>query len=172
MAALNWVDWAILALILVSGGFGAMAGFIKEFLGLVIWLIAGVISWRYASVLAVELAPWLELESTRVMAAAGILFMLTLLVGGLVSHLLNLLVQATGLKGTDRFMGLIFGILRGLCILVILAGILRLAPVQNDPWWRQSVLLPELTRVADWAMARLPELFSQGKSRITGQSGQ
>ncbi len=168
MLALNWVDWTIIALILISGVFGAMNGFIKEFLGLLIWLAAGLVAWRYAGMLAVELRSVLQLESTRVMAAAAILFTLTLLVGSLVSKLLDLLVQASGLKGTDRFVGLIFGILRGLSILVIVAGLLRVAPVQNDPWWRQSVLMPELVRIADWTRERLPELFSQSSSRLSG----
>ena len=171
MAALNWVDLTIIALVCASGVFGAMSGFIKEFIGLVIWVVAGLVSWRFAPQLAVELTPWLSLESTRIMGAAAILFTLTLVLGALLSRALDTLVTASGMKGTDRFVGLIFGILRGVCVLVFVAGLLQAAPVQNDPWWRESRLLPDLVRIADWARGHLPELFSAGTSRLGGLSG-
>lgn len=169
--AFNWVDLVIVALMLVSGVFGAMNGLVKEVLGLLVWVIAGALSWRYAGVLADQLVPHIQLPSTRIIAAAAILFTLTLMIGALVTRLLDILVKATGLKGTDRFLGLVFGAVRGICLMVLAAGLLRMAPVQNDPWWQQSVVLPHLVRLADWSKAQLPGFFNSQASRVNGLLG-
>lgn len=163
----NWVDWTIIAMILISGGLGALNGFIKEILGLLVWVVAGVLSLRYAGVLAEQLTPHIQLPSTRILAAGAMLFVLTLLVGAVVTRVLDALVQATGLKGTDRLLGLVFGMFRGLCLVVLAVGLLRMGPVQNDPWWKQSVLLPDVLRVVDWASAQIPGLLNARSSAVS-----
>ena len=80
------------------------------------------------------------------------LFLGILLVGGLLNYLLGKLVDATGLSGTDRLLGVLFGAARGgiiiMAILVILPGVL---PVDQDAWWRQSILIPQFLRFEGWA---------------------
>ncbi|MNF16103.1 hypothetical protein D3C80_2189790 [compost metagenome] len=34
-------------------------------------------------------------------------------------------------------------------------GLLSLAPVQQDPWWQQSTLLPHFLMVADWSKSTI-----------------
>ena len=68
----------------------------------------------------------------------------------------------TGLSGTDRFLGMVFGAARGGLLIVVLAGLLSLGPVeQQDLWWRESALLPRFLLIADWS-----------KNLILGFSGQ
>ena len=149
--AFTWVDWAIVAIISLSSLISLRRGFIKEALSLVIWLVAGGVAWLFGGALAEHLQNYIEVPSVRLIAAAGLLFVLTLLVGGLVSFLLGELVRVTGLSGTDRFLGMFFGAARGVLLVVILVGLLSLAPLQNDPWWQQSVLLPHFLLMADWS---------------------
>ncbi len=157
--AFNWTDWVILALIGVSALLSLSRGFIKEALSLCVWAAAGAISWLYGAALAEYLTSYIELPSARAIAARSILFVLTLMIGALVTHLLGLLVQATGLGGTDRLLGVLFGLARGALIVVVLVGLLNLAPVQQDPWWQQSVLLPEFLMIAEWAKTQLLGFF-------------
>ena len=84
-------------------------------------------------------------------AACIILFVVTLLVGALINFLIGELIRVTGLSGTDRFLGMVFGAARGALLVVVLVGLLSLAPVQEDVWWQQSVLLPHFLMVADWS---------------------
>lgn len=157
----NWVDALILAVILISSLISLSRGFVKEALSLVTWIVAGAIAWMFGGSLAHHFEPYIDTPSVRVIAACGLLFLVTLLVGALVNYLLTQLIRVTGLTGTDRLLGMVFGAARGLLLVVILVGLLSLAPVQNDIWWKQSTLIPHFLLIADWS-----------KNLILGLSGE
>jgi membrane protein required for colicin V production len=148
---LTWVDWAIVAIIVVSALISLTRGFVKEALSLLTWVIAGLVAWLFGGALAELLAPYIETPSLRVIAACSILFVMTLLLGGLINYLIGQLVIATGLSGTDRFLGMVFGAARGALLVVVAVGLLSLAPVEADTWWRESVVIPHFLLVADWS---------------------
>lgn len=149
--SLTWVDWAIVATIAVSALISLTRGFVKEALSLLTWVIAGLVAWLFGGALAELLVPYIETPSLRVIAACSILFVMTLLLGGLVNYLISQLVKATGLSGTDRFLGMVFGAARGALLVVVAVGLLSLAPVEADAWWRESVVIPHFLLVADWS---------------------
>lgn len=149
--AFTWVDWAIVAIIGVSALISIKRGFVKEALSLVVWIVAGVVAWLFGGAVAQHLSAFIDIPSARVIAACALLFVATLLVGGLVSFLIGELIRVTGLSGTDRFLGMFFGAARGALLVVVLVGLLSLAPVQQDVWWQQSTLLPHFLMVADWS---------------------
>ena len=76
---------------------------------------------------------------------------MTLLLGGLINYLIGQLVIVIGLSGTDRFLGMVFGAARGALLVVVAVGLLSLAPVEADTWWRESVVIPHFLLVADWS---------------------
>jgi membrane protein required for colicin V production len=77
-----------------------------------------------------------------VVAFAGIFFA-TLIVGGVFQWLIGTLVQSTGLSGTDRLLGFVFGAARG--VLVCLVGLIAIRSfAQTADWWQASRLVPEL----------------------------
>jgi len=147
----TWVDWAIIAIIAVSALISLTRGFVKEALSLVTWILAGLVAWLFGGALAELLTPYIETPSLRVIAACSILFILTLLLGGLINYVIGQLVKATGLSGTDRFLGMVFGAARGGLLVVVMVGLLSLAPVDADTWWRESALIPHFLLVADWS---------------------
>jgi membrane protein required for colicin V production len=157
----TWVDWAIIAIIIISCLISLKRGFVKEALSLVTWIIAGVVAWLFGGALSQHLTDFIEMPSARIIAACAILFVATLLVGALINFLISELVRVTGLSGTDRFLGMVFGGARGALLVVVLTGLLSLAPVQQDPWWQQSSLIPHFLMVADWS-----------KNLIVGMAGQ
>ena len=159
--AFTWVDWAIIAIIAISSLISLKRGFVKEALSLVTWIIAGVVAWMFGGALSQHLTEFIEMPSARVIAGCAILFVATLLVGALVNFLISELVRVTGLSGTDRFLGMVFGGARGALLVVVLTGLLSLAPVQQDPWWQQSSLLPHFLLVADWSKNLILSLSSQ-----------
>ncbi|MGH8353322.1 MAG: CvpA family protein [Pseudomonas sp.] len=157
----TWVDWAIIAVISVSSLISLKRGFVKEALSLLTWIIAGVVAWTFGGALSQHLTEFIEMPSARVIAACAILFIATLMVGALVNFLIGELVRVTGLDGTDRLLGMVFGAARGALLVVVLVGLLSLAPVQQDPWWQQSSLLPHFLMVADWSKNLILGLTSQ-----------
>ncbi|MFZ5956198.1 CvpA family protein [Pseudomonas sp. QL9] len=149
--AFTWVDWTMIGIIVVSSLISLSRGFVKEALSLLTWIVAGAVAWMFGGALAEHLAPYIQLPSGRVIAACALLFLATLMLGALVNYLISELVRVTGMSGTDRVLGMAFGGARGVLLVVLLVGLLSLAPVQQDPWWQQSVLLPHFLLVADWS---------------------
>ena len=145
------VDWAILAIVAISALISLKRGFVKEALSLLTWIIAGAVAWMFCGSLSQYLVNYIETPSARVIAGCTILFVATLLVGAMVNFLIGELIRVTGLSGTDRFLGMVFGAARGGLLVVIAAGLLSLGPVQQDQWWQQSRLLPQFVTVADWS---------------------
>ncbi|CAD5109751.1 CvpA family protein [Zestomonas carbonaria] len=149
--AFTWFDWAIIAIIVVSSLISLRRGFVKEALSLVTWIVAGVVAWMFGGALAGHLTEFIDTPSARVITACALLFIVTLLVGALVNFLIGELIRVTGLDGTDRVLGMVFGAARGALLVVVAVGLLSLAPVQQDSWWQQSTLLPHFLMVADWS---------------------
>ncbi|CAI8767441.1 CvpA family protein [Pseudomonas soli] len=159
--AFTWVDWAIIAIIAISSLISLKRGFVKEALSLLIWIVAGAVAWMFGGSLAQYLESYIQMPSARVIAGCAILFVATLLVGAMLNFLIGELIRVTGLSGTDRFLGMAFGAARGGLLVVVAVGLLSLGPVQQDPWWQESRLIPQFLLVADWS-----------KNFILGFSGQ
>ncbi|MFB4393111.1 MULTISPECIES: CvpA family protein [unclassified Pseudomonas] len=149
--AFTWVDWAIIAVIAVSSLISLKRGFVKEALSLLIWIIAGAVAWMFGGSLSQYLEGYIQTPSARVIAGCTILFVATLLVGAMINFLIGELIRVTGLSGTDRFLGMAFGAARGALLVVVAIGLLSLGPVQQDPWWQESRLIPQFLLVADWS---------------------
>jgi membrane protein required for colicin V production len=86
----------------------------------------------------------------------GLLFVVTVLVGGLVGYLAGELVAKTGLTATDRALGMIFGVARGVIIVAVLVLLAGLTTLPQDPWWQESLLLKHFQDMALWLRSFLP----------------
>jgi len=167
----TWVDWAIVAVVVISSLISLKRGFVKEALSLFTWIVAGVVAWMFGGALSHYLAEYISTPSFQVIAACAILFVVTLLVGALINFLIGELVRVTGLSGTDRFLGMVFGAARGGLLVVVLVGLLSLAPVHQDPWWRESALLPHFLLIADWSKNLIIGFGSQWMTGSLDTSG-
>ena len=155
MSALIWVDWVILVIVAVSTLISLKRGFVKEALSLVIWVAAFVIARTFHPHLQTLLADSIETESVRLLAAFGILFVGTLIVGAIVNNLIGALVRMTGLTATDRVLGMCFGLARGLVVVVVAVALLRYTPVTQDTWWRTSPLIQQALLLEQWTRRTL-----------------
>ena len=151
-----WIDYIILGIIGISTIISLIRGFVREALSLVVWVLAFWVAWTFFRELAVELG-FFSVPSVRLGAAFAILFLTTLILGAIVNYLIGQLVDKTGLSGTDRLIGMLFGAARGgllVAVLVLLAG---LTPLPEDPWWQESRLLGYFQELATWLKTLLPE---------------
>jgi membrane protein required for colicin V production len=158
---MNWPDYAILGTIAISILVGALRGFIKEVLALAIWGLAFVLAYRFAGDVGALMETQVSLPSARLaMGFAGI-FLVVLVLGGLLVYLVGRLVESTGLSGTDRLLGGVFGAARGLAIVVTFLLVAGLTPIPADPWWKESSLIQRLMPLVYWVAEFLPESASQ-----------
>lgn len=128
--------------IVVSAVFGLMRGLVREVLSLVIWGAALLLGIAFADSVAAMLGLGL---SAGLQTAIGfaIVFVATLVAGALAQRFLGGLVESTGLTGTDRTLGLVFGTVRGAA--VVLVALILLRPfAESRVWWAESLIAPPL----------------------------
>ncbi|MCW8344875.1 CvpA family protein [Vibrio sp. ZSDZ65] len=144
---MNWLDFVILGVIGLSALISLVRGFAKEAMSLVIWFGAFFIASQYYAKLAVYFSN-IEDEMFRNGAAIAALFVATLIVGALINYVLGQLVQKTGLSGTDRVLGVVFGALRGVLIVsAVLFFVDTFTTLNSSEWWENSQLMPHFKLV-------------------------
>ena len=154
---MNWADWVILGIVLISSLMSLRRGFVREAISLATWVAAFVIGRLFYEVLADIIAGYFDAApSVHQLVAFLILFIATLIVGNLIGSLFASLIKLTGLSATDRVLGVGFGALRGGLVVVIMLVLLKMTPAIEDPWWRESQLIPHFLVMETWSrdMAR------------------
>jgi membrane protein required for colicin V production len=154
---MDYADIAVLAIISISILVGALRGFVKEAFSLVVWAAAFFVAYQFSGAVAMKLDGVVDLPSARTALAFAGLFLSVLLVGGLLTYLIGKLVEKTGLSGSDRLLGGVFGGVRGLVLILVLMLVAGLTPVPNDPWWKSSRSVQSLMPLAQWAAGYLPD---------------
>lgn len=152
-----WIDILIIAIIALSAIISLIRGFVQEALSLATWIAAFTLAWFFFRPLAVELEPWIDVQSIRLGVAYAIILLLVLILGGVVNHFMKVLVDTTGLSGTDRLIGIFFGVARGAVVVAILVLLAGLTPFPNDNWWQASRLIPYFQDMALWLKSFLPD---------------
>ncbi|MBD3649332.1 MAG: CvpA family protein [Pseudomonadales bacterium] len=143
-------DWIIIGIFVVSSLVSIKRGFVKEALSLATWIAALIVGRLFAAQLSTLLVDYIDTPSVRLGVAFAVLFAATLIVGAMVNHLMGEFVKMTGLSGTDRVFGMVFGVARGGVIVLVLVLILHPTPVAEDPWWQESLLIPQFLEVVEW----------------------
>ena len=114
-----WADIGILIIFGLSIAIGLWRGFIKEVFALAVWIAAFWLAFQFSGVLAEMIGEAISLPSARTALAFVGIFIVVLLIGALATWLLGKLVEGTGLSGTDRLFGAVFGAARGLSLIHI-----------------------------------------------------
>jgi len=153
---MNWADFSILSIIGISALISLFRGFVREALSVVglaaaIWV--AVTFYDQASDLLVNV---ISLPTGRRVIAFVALIVVSLLIAGLINHLIGKLVDKVGLTGTDRMLGVVFGVVRGVAIVGLLVLLAGLTQVPQDPWWQQSMLMEHFQKLAQMAIEFLP----------------
>ncbi len=156
-----WVDYLIIGIIVISAGISIVRGFMKEVLSLISWILAFWVAMMFHSHFSTLLAKYISTPSIRLFLAFFTLFAVTLILGALVNHLICQVVEKTGLTGTDRALGVVFGLLRGLAIVTILILAAGATPMPSDSWWQNSLLIDHFVNLALWVRDMLPSEIAQ-----------
>ena len=146
---MNEVDAIILVIIGLSCLFGIWRGLVKEVLSLVTWIAALTLARLYSGVLADFMGNLISNESARYVTAFAIVFVLVVMTGTLVNHLISKLLTITGLKLVDRLLGGAFGVVRGSVIIVVILFVTGVF-VNETPQWQESQLIPYGLSLIEW----------------------
>ncbi len=133
-------DYVVLTVLVASIALGLVRGLVKEVLSLAAWIVAFVVANRYGPDMAELLPAALVGVVVRLVVGFVVLFIGTLLLASLVNRAIAHIIAAAGLKPVDRGLGSLFGLARGLLIVltaVILAG---MTDLPRQAVWRDALL--------------------------------
>lgn len=154
---LTAVDYFTLVVLLVSALIGISRGLFKEVLALASWFIAAWVAYHYTNYLATE---WLSSFHMDELLGLGvsflILFILTLIICGLLGGVIQKIILSAGLSLTDRFLGLVFGLLRGGLIVVVSATLAALTPIPQSVAWQKALTRPAIDMATGLIKGWLP----------------
>jgi membrane protein required for colicin V production len=153
---MNWVDGVILAVLGLSILIGLLRGLVAELLSLVIWVTAFVVATLFGPSVAALFDHVISLSAARISLGYAICFIGVLLIGAIVRFAARRLIWSTGLSGIDRFLGLLFGFVRGVLVVTLAVFLIGLTALTRESWWQHSVLLPEFQATAAWLGQNIP----------------
>ncbi|NNF16159.1 MAG: CvpA family protein [Gammaproteobacteria bacterium] len=155
------VDYLIIAVIVVSMLVGFFRGFFPELVSIGTWILAIFAAWHFNGLVEPYLQGKLGSVVAELWASRLIIFVVTLILGGLVGQLISLIIDKTGLSGTDRMLGLVFGFARGAVIFGVLVIVGQLLGFTKEPWWPESRMIPIGERIAETLRVMVPENVSE-----------
>ncbi len=158
---MTWFDYAVLAAMAASLLLGAWRGVVSEILALAAWVLAFFVAREMAPMVSEWFAGVLSDKSMQYLAAFAAMFVGVLVVVGIARLVLSFLLRAVGLGLIDRLLGAVFGIARGVVIVLVAVMLGGLTPLPRADWWRNAVLAPPLETAVLAARPWLPASMAQ-----------
>ncbi|CAM2143301.1 membrane protein required for colicin V production [Pararobbsia alpina] len=140
---LTGFDYAVMIVIGLSALRGMWRGLLAEIFALAGYVIAFLVARHYVG----EVASWIPStwpggEMTQLLLAFGLLFVATMLVIGVLAALANRVTEATGLRAVDRSLGMVFGLARGVLLVLLIVALAGLTTLPQHEFWRNGLLRP------------------------------
>ena len=135
------IDIGFAAVVFISLLIGAYRGFVRSMLSVVSWIVAVWVTWKFAG-LTVPLFDGLNMGPTVQLIAAHLaVFFGILLVVTIISTLLAKVMVVESISDLDKTLGIAFGAVRGVLIILLIAVIGSFTFILNEPWWQESAVL-------------------------------
>lgn len=132
-------DFVVMAILAVSGLLGLLRGLLKEVLSLMAYVLAFVAAIWWGPTVYGWLEAYIDTAMLRMGVAYAAVFLVVLLGVGLVNMTLAALIRTTGLTPADHGLGAIFGLARGLLIVLVLVALGGYTPLPQEPWWQDAM---------------------------------
>jgi membrane protein required for colicin V production len=161
---MTWFDYGVLLVIAASLILGGWRGFVREAFSLGGWVAGAILGFMFAKPVANLAFGFVPEPFLRGVLAFILILVVTLLAAGLAGLLVAKLVHAAGMGLSDRAVGAVFGVARGLVIVMLIVLAAGLTGIPHEPFWRESRLAPPLETAAIAAKPYLPAALAE---RIT-----
>ena len=156
---MTWLDYGVIAVLLISIAWGAWRGFVHEVLSLAGWIIAFLAANLLAAPLS-ESFPANMRPEFRVVGAWLLVFVAALVLTAIITALVTKYVRVSVLQGLDRWLGALFGLARGIVVLVAFAMLAGLTPLPRSTGWQDSATGYSLAQTVIQLKPWLPPAFA------------
>jgi membrane protein required for colicin V production len=153
------LDIVLIAVMLVSGLLAMVRGFMREILSIIAWILAaGATLYAYSKLLPLA-KQYFNNDIVAAVAVIGGVFLVTLLIVSILTVRISDMVLDSRVGALDRTLGFLFGLARGLVIVVVAFMFFNwLVPDRSQPEWvRTAKSKVVLTGTGQWLMSMLPE---------------
>jgi membrane protein required for colicin V production len=157
---MTWLDYTVIAVLLISIAWGAWRGLVHEVLSFSGWIMAFLAGNLLAAPLS-EMLPAAMRPELRVVISFVVIFVGTLVAAALLAALVTKFIKVSVLHGLNRWLGALFGLLRGLLIVVVLAMVAGLSSLPRKPDWTNSASGYSLAQTVIQLKPWLPPAFAQ-----------
>lgn len=158
---MTWLDYAVAGVLAVSIAWGVWRGIVREVMSLASWVIAFLAANLFAAPLAQVLPNAISGPQWRMLIAFGVVFLVALAITTLGAVWLAKLVHSVGLAGLDRLLGALFGLLRGLLIVLAFALAAGLTGFPHRAAWKESLCGAQLAAAASALKPWLPPALGE-----------
>ena len=155
---LNVADWFILVVLTASGLISLARGFTKEFLSLFLWIFAFIAAVSLEFLATPKINEFIGNEEISKIFAYIVVFVICIVLGGIVIKFISKLIKWSGASVFDRFLGVLFGLTRGLIVLFVIFLLLP-ASVKSTDLIDQSKITPIIEKYAPQIEAYLRNLI-------------
>lgn len=158
---MSWLDWALLAVLVVSALVGLWRGLVYEVLSVAGWVLAFVLAQAWAEPASRLLPMEVAAEPLRLAAGFALVFIAVAFAAGLLSWLIKKVVESVGLRPVDRVLGGVFGVVRGLVILLGITLVVSMLPLSAQAGWQASPVAQTLSASLHTLKPLLPDAVSR-----------
>lgn len=151
------VDWALAAGVALSIVVGAFRGLIREVMALLGWGVSYFSAQWWGVPVAQSLPVGAPGSQVNALAGMALVFILTWLAWALLTWALREVLTASGLGSTDRLLGGVFGLLRGLLVALVVYTLVGMTPLAQWSEWQSARSLPWLQTLLTGLRPMLPE---------------
>jgi membrane protein required for colicin V production len=153
------LDVALIVVMLVSGLLAMVRGFMREILSIIAWILAAVATLYAYSKLLPLAKQYFNNDIVAAVVVIGGVFLLTLLVVSIVTVRISDMVLDSRVGALDRTLGFLFGLARGLIIVVVAFMFFNwLVPDKSQPdWVKAAKSRVVLAGTSQWLLSMLPE---------------
>ena len=156
---MHYVDLTIIIIVFISSLFGLQRGFIKELLSVIFLLLSSILALKYGGDFGSSLLSWIDSITFRFWSGVVVLFFIFLFLGSLLNWGISKLIKMSLINGINRFLGMIFGFLRGCVLISLIVMLMQSSTLSINDWWLDSPIIPYAEIFAEWMRIMIPENF-------------
>lgn len=155
------LDIVLIAAVALSVAVGSWRGLVRSLISLVAWIAAVLLAIRWGPVVAATLAGWQFPPQLAPLVGLLLVFLGVVITGAACGYYIARLLHAVGLGVVDRLLGAVFGLVRGVTLLVVVALIAGLTELPRHDWWQNSMIASQLAGIVLSLAPYLPPQWAE-----------
>jgi membrane protein required for colicin V production len=137
-------DYVVIGIIAISLAIGLWRGVIGEMIAIVAWVAAVMGALEFGTATGQSVFAGVADPAVRALAGCTLVFVAILVAMSVIRLIVRQMVKALGLSLSDRMLGMLFGLARGVLVVLVLVAAGGMTSAPQQPWWRQASLAPPL----------------------------